>query len=63
MKLSYFTMPLHPPTRNYLETLLEDRAAFVLADELVFYEDFVCEHITERSETITSSLMLSHIHI
>lgn len=57
MKLSYFTMPLHPPTRNYLETLLEDRAAFILADELGFYEGFVGEHITDRSETITSCLM------
>ena len=25
MKLSYFTMPLHPPSRDYRETLHEDR--------------------------------------
>lgn len=57
MKLSYFTMPLHPSARNYLETLNEDRAAFLLADELGFYEAFVGEHVTDRAETITSSLM------
>ena len=34
MKLSYFTMPLHPPGRDYLETLNEDRAAFLLAEAL-----------------------------
>ncbi len=57
MKLSYFTMPLHPPTRNYLETLNEDRAAFLLADELGFHEGFVGEHVTDRAETVTSCLM------
>lgn len=50
-------MPLHPPTRNYLETLNEDRAAFLLADELNFHEGFVGEHVTDRAETITSCLM------
>lgn len=57
MKLSYFTMPLHPPTRQYLETLNEDRAAFLLADELGFHEGFVGEHVTDRAETVTSCLM------
>lgn len=57
MKLSYFTMPLHPPGRDYLTTLREDRAAVLLADELGFSEAFVGEHITDRAETITSCLV------
>ena len=36
MELSYFTMPLHPPERNYAETLKEDREAILLADKLGF---------------------------
>src|SRR5579872_6941417 len=57
MKLGYFTMPLHPPTRNYTETLKEDREAIVLADKLGFAEAFVGEHVTDRAETITSCLV------
>jgi alkanesulfonate monooxygenase SsuD/methylene tetrahydromethanopterin reductase-like flavin-dependent oxidoreductase (luciferase family) len=57
VKLSYFTMPLHPPDRNYLETLNEDRAAFLLAEALGFHEAFVGEHVTDRAETITSCLI------
>ena len=57
MKLSYFTMPLHPPGRDYLQTLREDRAAFLLADELGFAEAFVGEHVTDRAENVTSCLM------
>ena len=30
MKLGFFTMPMHPPGRNYTETLKEDRAAVLL---------------------------------
>ena len=40
-------MPLHPPGRNYLETLKEDREAILLADELGFAEAFVGEHVTD----------------
>jgi alkanesulfonate monooxygenase SsuD/methylene tetrahydromethanopterin reductase-like flavin-dependent oxidoreductase (luciferase family) len=57
MKLSFFTMPLHPPGRDYLQTLAEDRAAILLADELGFAEAFVGEHVTDRAETITSCLI------
>jgi len=57
MKLSYFTMPLHPPGRDYLATLDEDRAAILLADSLGYAEAFVGEHVTDRAETITSSLI------
>ena len=56
MKLGYFTMPLHPPGRDYTETLKEDRAAIILADELGYVEAFVGEHVTDKAEGITSSL-------
>jgi alkanesulfonate monooxygenase SsuD/methylene tetrahydromethanopterin reductase-like flavin-dependent oxidoreductase (luciferase family) len=56
MKLGYFTMPLHPPSRNYVETLKEDREAILLADKLGYTEAFVGEHATDLAETITSCL-------
>ncbi len=56
MKLSYFTMPLHPITRDYSITLAEDRAAILLADSLGFHEAFVGEHVTDKAEPITSCL-------
>jgi alkanesulfonate monooxygenase SsuD/methylene tetrahydromethanopterin reductase-like flavin-dependent oxidoreductase (luciferase family) len=56
MKLGYFTMPLHPPERNYTETLKEDREAIILADRLGYAEAFVGEHVTDKAEGITSSL-------
>ena len=34
MKLGFFTMPLHPPGRDYTQTLKEDREAVLLADRL-----------------------------
>jgi alkanesulfonate monooxygenase SsuD/methylene tetrahydromethanopterin reductase-like flavin-dependent oxidoreductase (luciferase family) len=55
MRLGYFTMPLHPPTRDYSETLREDRDAIVLADELGFAEAFVGEHVTDLAESVTDS--------
>jgi alkanesulfonate monooxygenase SsuD/methylene tetrahydromethanopterin reductase-like flavin-dependent oxidoreductase (luciferase family) len=57
MKLGYFTMPLHPPERDYTETLKEDREAILLADRLGYVEAFVGEHVTDKAETITSCLM------
>ncbi|HUK10988.1 MAG TPA: LLM class flavin-dependent oxidoreductase [Stellaceae bacterium] len=57
MKLGYFTMPLHPPERDYSETLREDREAILLADRLGYEEAFVGEHVTDRAETITSCLV------
>ncbi|MGD9601189.1 MAG: LLM class flavin-dependent oxidoreductase [Gammaproteobacteria bacterium] len=56
MNLSFFTMPLHPLNRDYRETLREDRAAILLADELGYAEAFVGEHVTDLAETVTSSL-------
>jgi len=53
MKLGYFTMPLHPPSRNYVQTLKEDREAIILADRLGFVEALVGEHVTDTAETVT----------
>ena len=56
MKLGFFTMPLHPPSRNYTEVLKEDREAFILADQLGYEEGFVGEHVTDLAEPVTSSI-------
>ena len=56
MQLGFFTMPMHPPGRNYTETLKEDREAVILADRLGFSEAFIGEHTTDRCETIPSCL-------
>ena len=57
MKLGFFTMPMHPIGKDWQLTLREDRAAFVLADELGFVEGYVGEHATDPEENITSSAM------
>src|SRR5437899_1927323 len=57
MRLGYFTMPVHPMHRNWVETLKEDRQAVILADELGFYDAFMGEHLTDACETITNSMM------
>ena len=57
MKLGFFTMPLHPLTRNLVETLNEDRELAIIAEKLGFVEGFYGEHVTDRTETITSSLI------
>ena len=56
MKLGFFTMPLHPAGRNYTQTLKEDRATILLADELGFCEAFIGEHATDVCESIPSCL-------
>ena len=56
MKLGFFTMPMHPPERSYTQTLKEDRAAVLLADELGFTEAFIGEHVTDVCESIPSCL-------
>ena len=43
MRLGYFTMPVHPMHRSWVETLKEDREAIILADKLGFYDAFVGE--------------------
>ena len=57
MRLGYFTMPIHPPEREYVETLTEDREAILLADRLGFTEAFVGEHVTDAAETVTDSVV------
>src|ERR1700745_3728494 len=57
MALCYFPMPVHPRPRDWVETLKEDRAAVILADELGFYDAFMGEHLTDARETITNSMM------
>ncbi|HET7200635.1 MAG TPA: LLM class flavin-dependent oxidoreductase [Burkholderiales bacterium] len=57
MRLGYFTMPLHPPHRDPAQTLREDREAIVLADQLGFHDAFVGEHLTDRCENVTNSLI------
>ena len=47
MKLGFFIMPVHPPARNYAETLREDREAFILADKLGYCEGYCGEHLTD----------------
>ena len=54
MKLGYFTMPLHPPARPWVDTLREDREAILLCDRLGYTEAYVGEHATDAAETITS---------
>ncbi len=57
MRLGYFTMPVHPLHRSWTETLKEDRAAIILADQLGFHDAFVGEHLTDRCEAITNSML------
>lgn len=54
MELGYFTMPIHPPGKDWRKCLQEDREAFLLADELGFREAYVGEHVTDKAENITS---------
>src|SRR3954463_15572656 len=57
MKLGIFMMPLHPPERDPLRTLQEDREAILFADRLGFYDAFVGEHLTDRCENVTNSFI------
>lgn len=54
MKLSFFTMPIHPVGKPIVKSLTEDREAFLLADELGFAEGYVGEHTTDQAEIVTS---------
>ena len=57
MRLGYFTMPVHPQHRNPTKTLNENREAIMLADRLGCHDAFVGEHLTDRIENITNSMM------
>lgn len=57
MRLGYFAMPLHPAGRPWADTLREDREAVILADRLGFHDAFIGEHLTDRHENVTNSLV------
>ncbi|CAB4865982.1 MAG: LLM class flavin-dependent oxidoreductase [Actinobacteria bacterium] len=57
MRLGYFSMPMHPLGREWADTLREDRDAVILADQLGFHDAFIGEHLTDRHENITNSLL------
>ncbi len=57
MRLGYFAMPMHPPNRPWTATLDEDRQAVILADQLGFHDAFIGEHLTDRYENITNSMV------
>src|SRR6516162_5375213 len=57
MRLGYFAMPFHPADRDWGETLEEDRQAVILADRLGFHDAFIGEHLTDRSENVTNSML------
>jgi len=59
MRLGYFTMPVHPIHRTWAETLKEDREAIILADRLGFYDAFMGEHLTDKAENITNSMIFN----
>jgi alkanesulfonate monooxygenase SsuD/methylene tetrahydromethanopterin reductase-like flavin-dependent oxidoreductase (luciferase family) len=57
VRLGYFAMPMHPQGRAWADTLREDREAVILADRLGFHDAFIGEHLTDRHENITNSLV------
>ena len=56
MKLSFFTMPIHPVGKPVVQSLQEDREAFLLADSLGYSEAYCGEHTTDLAEIITSTV-------
>jgi alkanesulfonate monooxygenase SsuD/methylene tetrahydromethanopterin reductase-like flavin-dependent oxidoreductase (luciferase family) len=56
MKLSFFTMPIHPVDKPIVQSLREDREAFILADRLGYAEAYCGEHTTDQAEIITSTV-------
>jgi len=57
MKLGIFMMPVHPLHRDPTVTLKEDRETVILADQLGFHDAFIGEHLTDKAENITNSLL------
>jgi len=57
MKLAYFMMPLHNPTKDYHTALQEDIEAVLLADRVGFDQVWVGEHYSSRAEQIPAPLM------
>jgi alkanesulfonate monooxygenase SsuD/methylene tetrahydromethanopterin reductase-like flavin-dependent oxidoreductase (luciferase family) len=48
---------MHPGGRAWQETLREDRRAVILADRLGYHDAFIGEHLTDRLENITNSML------
>jgi alkanesulfonate monooxygenase SsuD/methylene tetrahydromethanopterin reductase-like flavin-dependent oxidoreductase (luciferase family) len=57
MRYGIFMMPMHPADRLPSETLQEDREAIMFADKLGFYDAFVGEHLTEKTENVSNSFI------
>jgi alkanesulfonate monooxygenase SsuD/methylene tetrahydromethanopterin reductase-like flavin-dependent oxidoreductase (luciferase family) len=57
MKLGIFMMPVHPLHRDPTVTLREDRETVILADQLGFHDVFIGEHLTDKAENISNSLL------
>ena len=57
MRLGMFMMPVHPPARSFTDTLAEDEAKALYADQLGFDELWLGEHFSASSEPIPSPLM------
>lgn len=57
MDIGYFTMPLHPVSRDYRTCLREDREAILLADRLGYTEAYVGEHVTDAAEAVTDCVV------
>ena len=57
MRLGYFCHADAPDAPAMDETLDEDREAVILCDKLGFYDAFIGEHLTDRVESITNSML------
>jgi alkanesulfonate monooxygenase SsuD/methylene tetrahydromethanopterin reductase-like flavin-dependent oxidoreductase (luciferase family) len=57
MRLGIFMMPLHPPTRDYHQTLNDDMDCVLHADSLGFDEVWIGEHFSSMTEPVTSPLI------
>ncbi len=57
MQLGFFTMPLHPAQKDLSLSYAEDREAILLAEECGYVEAFVGEHVSDRAEPVTSSIV------
>jgi alkanesulfonate monooxygenase SsuD/methylene tetrahydromethanopterin reductase-like flavin-dependent oxidoreductase (luciferase family) len=57
MRLGMFMMPVHPPGRSLSDTLAEDTAKSVLADQLGYDELWMGEHFSATTEPFPSPMM------
>ena len=57
MELGLFSMPVHPPSRDWRTVLREDREMIILADKLGYCEVWLGEHVASKGEPINHPLM------